>query len=216
MAEIEAGWGVDVDSGGEVEPTSGVAVRPAVPEDVRRVGDLLAVFVRLKLVRPRPLVELRRELGNFLVAELDGKVVGCVSLRIYSPALAEVASLAVQEGHHGLGIGRRLVHAAVLRAHSRGVHRVFAFTMRESLFLQLGFRAVPVTDFPQKLVTDYGGLALAAGRKAAVVLDLEAAQSGAPAVRLPPNAAADPSTSAEKNSFRWRRSSTTYRRRGAR
>src|SRR5690606_37101098 len=63
---------------------------------------------------------------------------------------------------------------------------VFAFTMRESLFTQLGFRPVPVTDFPQKLVTDYGGLALAAGRKAAVVLDLEAARSGATPPRLPP------------------------------
>src|SRR5690606_7179537 len=94
-------------------------------------------------------------------------------LRIYSPALAEIASLAVAEGQHGLGIGRRLVQAGVLRAHSRGVRRVFAFTLREHLFLQLGFHLVPVTEFPQKLVTDYGGMALAAERKTAVLLDLE-------------------------------------------
>jgi pyrroline-5-carboxylate reductase len=158
-----------------------VLIRPAKVEDVRSIAALLAVFVRLKLVRDRPVEELQRQIGNFLVAEVDGSVTGCVSLRIYSPALAEVASLAVAEGQHGLGIGRRLVHAAVLRAHSRGVRRVFAFTMREGLFLQLGFRSVPATDFPQKLVTDYGGLALAAGRKAAVVLDLESRIGAAPA-----------------------------------
>ena len=133
----------------------------------------MEVFVRLKLVRHRPVTELRRQIGNFIVAELAGGVVGCVSLRIYSPALAEIASLAVEEGHHGLGIGRRLVHGAVLRAHSRRVRRIFAFTLREGLFRQLGFQMVPVTDFPQKLVSDYGGIALAAGPKAAVVLDLE-------------------------------------------
>ena len=162
-----------------------VSIRAAVAEDVRRISELLAVFVRLKLVRARPIVELQGQIGNFIVAEVAGAVVGCVSLRIYSPALAEVASLAVEEGHHGLGIGRKLVHASVLRAHSRGVRRVFAFTMRENLFLQLGFRSVPVTEFPQKLVTDYGGLALAAGRKAAVVLDLEENLRGAKPPRLP-------------------------------
>jgi len=156
-----------------VPGAGGVKVRPASAEDVRRIFELLAVFVRLKLVRSRPITELQRQLGNFLVVETGGRVVGCVALRIYSPALAEVASLAVEDGHHGAGLGSRLIQAAVLRAHARGVRRVFAFTMRERLFQQLGFRSVAVTEFPQKLVTDYGGLALAAGRKAAVVLDLE-------------------------------------------
>ncbi len=152
---------------------AGVLVRPAEMADVDAIASLLAVYVRLKLVRDRPRSELQRQLGNFIVAELDGNVVGCVSLRIHSPALAEIASLAVEENRHGLGIGSRLINAAVLRAHARGVRRVFAFTMRERLFLQLGFTRVPLTDFPQKLVSDYGGIALAAGPKAAVVLDLE-------------------------------------------
>ncbi len=150
-----------------------VQVRPAELADVDAIASMLAVYVRLRLVRDRPRSELRRQLGNFIVAELGGQVVGCVSLRIHSPALAEVASLAVEEGRHGLGIGSRLINAAVLRAHARGVRRVFAFTMRERMFLQLGFSRVPLTDFPQKLVSDYGGIALAAGPKAAVVKDLE-------------------------------------------
>lgn len=163
----KSGWTENLDQ------DRSIAIRAATLDDVKRISELLAVFVRLKLVRFRPTTELQQQVGNFIVAELGGSVVGCVSLRIYSPALAEVASLAVEEGHHGLGIGRRLVQGAVLRAHSRGVRRVFAFTMRENLFRQLGFQMVPVTDFPQKLVTDYGGIALAAGPKAAVVLDLE-------------------------------------------
>ncbi len=154
------------------------------------------MFVRLKLVRPRPNEELRRQIGNFIVAEARGAVVGCVSLRIYSPALAEIASLAVAEGQHGLGIGRRLVQAAVLRAHARGVRRVFAFTLRDRLFQQLGFHLVPATEFPQKLVTDYGGIALAGGRKTAVLLDLESwtGWGTSPVSRKPVHAAEVPST----------------------
>jgi pyrroline-5-carboxylate reductase len=161
------------DRAGRSADVAEVVVRPASVADLSRITALLAVYVRLRLVRDRPRSELQRLIGNFIVAEVAGQVVGCVSIRIHSPALAEIASLAVDEGHHGLGIGSRLINAAVLRAHARGVRRVFAFTMRERLFLQLGFQGVPVTEFPQKLVTDYGGMALAAGRKAAVVLDLE-------------------------------------------
>lgn len=163
-----------------------VTVRGAAGGDVARMSELLEVYVRLKLVRFRPAAELQRQIGNFLVAELDGAVVGCVSLRIYSPALAEIASLAVEEGHHGAGIGRKLVQGTVLRAHSRGVRRIFAFTMRERLFHQIGFRTVPVTDFPQKLVADYAGLTLATGSKAAVTLDLESWAGAAPAVAARP------------------------------
>lgn len=152
---------------------AGPTIRPATHDDVRRIAGLLAIYVRLKLVRDRPIAELRRVVGTFLVAEIDDEIVGCVAVRVYTPELAEISSLAVAEGRQGSGIGRRLIQTAVLRAHARGVQRVFAFTMRDHLFQQLGFRIVPVTEFPQKLVTDYGGIALAAGRKVALLLDLE-------------------------------------------
>lgn len=157
-----------------------IDIRPATTDDVQRIAELLAVFVRLKLVRDRPVAELQRQIGNFLVAVRGEEVVGCVSLRIYTPPLAEIASLAVDPNCHGMGIGSRLVQAGVLRAHSWGVRRLFAFTMRERLFRQIGFRSVPPERFPQKLVADYGGIALAAGGKYAMVLDLEMSPGAAP------------------------------------
>ena len=152
-----------------------IELRPARSGDVPAIAGLLAGFARQGMVRDRSTQDLKRDVGGFTVAVLGGRVVGSVALRIHSPALYEIASLSVAEGHHGHGLGRRLIQAAVLRAHARGVRRVFAFTMRVRLFEQLGFRAAPVTDFPQKLATDYGGTALAAGHKTAVVLDLESA-----------------------------------------
>src|SRR5690606_26590346 len=97
-------------------------------------------------LRRRSYGELYRDLGGFMVAVApDETVVGCVALRVHSPALTEIASLAVDQGEHGQGIGRRLIEAAVLRAHTRGARRVFAFTQREKLFLELGFQPAPVT-----------------------------------------------------------------------
>jgi pyrroline-5-carboxylate reductase len=163
------------EAGGEL------SIRPARSEDVGRLHELLSLYARAGLVRRRPMEELHRELRGFMVAELGGRIVGSVALRVHSPALAEIASLTVDEGHHGRGIGGRLIRAAVLRAHAAGVKRIFAFTFRERLFHQIGFRSTPITAFPQKLATDYGGFALAAGPKAAVVLDLETTGRPTPA-----------------------------------
>jgi pyrroline-5-carboxylate reductase len=151
-------------------------LRPARAADVPAISALLAGFARQGMVRDRTVEDVKRDIGGFIVAASGERVVGSVALRIHSPSLYEIASLSVAEGFHGQGLGRRLIQAAVLRAHSRGVRRLFAFTMRVRLFQQLGFHTAPVTDFPQKLATDYGGAAVAAGHKAAVVLDLEAAR----------------------------------------
>jgi pyrroline-5-carboxylate reductase len=163
---------------------TGITVRPAEMDDVRDIAGLLGEYAAQGLVRLRGADEIHRAVGEFMVAEEDGHAVGCVALRVHTATLAEVASLAVAAQRNGSGIGGRLVRAAVLRAHARGARRVFAFTFREHLFHQLGFRSVPVTDFPQKLARDYGGYAQAVGHKAAVVLDLE---SPAASVTLHPS-----------------------------
>ena len=163
-----------------------VKIRPAASDDLQRIAELLTEYARMGWLRRRSLGEIHRDLGGFIVAVgPDDTVVGCVALRVHSPALTEIASLAVDESQHGQGIGRRLIDAAVLRAHTRGARRVFAFTHRDKLFLQLGFQPAPVTEFPQKLASDYGGFALAAGPKAAVVLDLEAPAAAPPPKRAP-------------------------------
>jgi pyrroline-5-carboxylate reductase len=150
-----------------------ITVRPAEMEDVPDIVGLLGQYAGQGLLRSRGAREIHRMIGEFMVADEAGRPVGCVALRIHSPRLCEVASLAVDATRNGHGIGGRLIRAAVLRAHARGARRVFAFTYREHLFQQLGFRSAPVTDFPQKLARDYGGYATAVGHKAAVVLDLE-------------------------------------------
>lgn len=158
---------------------TGITVRPAEIDDVYDIASLLAQYATQGLVRLRDVDEIRRLVGEFMVADDGEGTVGCVALRVHTATLSEVASLAVDARRNGLGIGGRLVRAAVLRAHSRGARRVFAYTYREHLFHQLGFRSVPLTDFPQKLARDYGGYATAVGHKVAVVLDLEGAAASA-------------------------------------
>ena len=52
---------------------------------------------------------IRASIDNFLVAELDGRVIGCGSLLPMSANIAELRSLAVDAEIRGGGIGARLV-----------------------------------------------------------------------------------------------------------
>ena len=49
--------------------------------------------------------EIAQLLDAFWVAEVDGRVVGCCCLEVYSPKIAELRSLAVLPEFRGRGLG---------------------------------------------------------------------------------------------------------------
>jgi len=87
----------------------------------------------------RPSAEIKRNISTFFVAQRSGKIVGCVSLDVYSRKMAEIRSLAVSENESGRGIGKLLVSACVKECKNRGVMELMAITSREAFFKELGF-----------------------------------------------------------------------------
>lgn len=134
---------------------SEVVVRPASIVEMRQVEPLIRTFAERSLMLPKSYDQLARLFREFVVAvDPAGEVVGCGALRVYTESLAEVASLAVAEHAHGMGIGRRIVEALVENARELGVASVFALTLREEFFLRAGFRTVSKEMFPQKVWAD--------------------------------------------------------------
>lgn len=135
-----------------------VAVRPAGLVDMGEVGPLIDGFAARGLLLPKSPEQLYRTFREFLVARDEAdRLLGCVALRVYSPALAEVSALAVAAEAHGLGVGRRLMDALVGEARSLGLTTLFALTLEEGFFHRLGFRTVPRERFPQKISADCAG-----------------------------------------------------------
>jgi len=115
---------------------------------------LLGPYVPEGIVLPRSADEVRAAIGDFLVADLGGRVVGSVALRDYGGLLMEIRSLVVHTDLAGKGLGTRLVAAAVEEARRRGARRVFALTLRPGLFERLRFVPVDRDLFPQKVWAD--------------------------------------------------------------
>ncbi|MFH8340928.1 GNAT family N-acetyltransferase [Streptomyces sp. AM6-12] len=111
-------------------------IRPATPADEEPLARLERdTWSTLHAVMPRPeppyppVFDERHHPGDFLLAELDGRVAGYVRLAqtIPLPAHAHVLTIqgfVVAEGARGRGLGRALIRAAVTEARARGARRL--------------------------------------------------------------------------------------------
>jgi amino-acid N-acetyltransferase len=126
-------------------------VRPAAITDVPQIHDLLDQYARMGNVLPRPFNELYRHLRDFFVVELDGKIVACAALEIFTESLGEVRSLVVAQDYLQHGFGRSLVLRILDEARTIGLKRIMALTYVPGFFHKLGFRTVPKNTLPEKV-----------------------------------------------------------------
>lgn len=86
-----------------------------------------------------------------VLRDAQGGIIGCVALDDYSPSVAELISLAVDQDAMGLGYGRKLIQAAVDLAKARGYRELFAVSYSDDLFLSCGFERAPLDTYPEKI-----------------------------------------------------------------
>ena len=129
-------------------------VRPATDADVHAIAGIVNEYARQGHLLPRSAENIRASLPNWLVAEVDGIVVGIGSLLAMSPALVEVRSLAVLPSYRSYGVGAKLVRGLIERARERGVPTIFALTRAVPFFERLGFVVTAKERFPEKVWTD--------------------------------------------------------------
>jgi len=131
-----------------------VIVRSANPEDVQIMVRIIAHHASQGLMLPRSANALTASLHQYVVAEADGKVIGCGGLHQYSKDTAELCALATAPGGSPNGTGRALVDALVDRAKADSLRRVFALTLAPGFFERMGFRTIEHRDLPLKVWTD--------------------------------------------------------------
>lgn len=129
-------------------------VRSAKITDAESIFPLINFYAEQDRMLFRSLADIYENLQAFLVAELNGRVVGCCALQIIWSDLAEIKSLAVEEGKTGAGVGKTLAEAAIERACQLGVARVFALTLEADFFEKMGFEVIEKTNLPMKVWSD--------------------------------------------------------------
>ena len=116
-----------------------ICITKADAGDLVDLSDFIKPFVDSGEILPRTYDELEYLLETFYVGRLDGRIVGCAALEIYSQKLCEIRSLAVDPSAQGLGIGKQLVAACVDLALREGVYEIMAISSAEDFFKSCGF-----------------------------------------------------------------------------
>jgi amino-acid N-acetyltransferase len=129
-------------------------IRNAKVQDVPAIHSLISYYAEMDRMLFRSLADLYENVQIFQVAEVDGTIVGCCSLKVIWANLAEVQSLAVDKNYSGRGIGRALVSSCLERARQLGIDRVFTLTMEPGFFEKVGFKRVDKNMLPMKVWTD--------------------------------------------------------------
>jgi amino-acid N-acetyltransferase len=137
-----------------VMTTSTVACRQAAEPDIDALAEIIAGYARQGIMLPRTKAMLRVAIDSFVVAELEGQLIGCGSLCQLGPELVEIRSLGISERFQGQGIGRKLVDTLVAQAQALGIPRVMALTYEVAFFEKVGFSVVPMNIFPEKVWKD--------------------------------------------------------------
>jgi len=126
---------------------TGVGVRPARTADVARIRELIDLYAG-RVLLAKEMVTLYEDVQEFLVAELDGEVVGCGALHVLWEDLAEVRTVAVDPRAVGRGAGSALVDSLVERARVLGLKRLFVLTFEKDFFAHHGFAEIDGTPVP--------------------------------------------------------------------
>lgn len=137
-----------------IESSAPLLARKARMSDVGGLLSLINGYAAQGIMLPRTEFEMSENIRDFTVVTSAEELVACGALHFYSPATAEVRSVAVREGMKGRGVGKLLAEAIETEALEFGLESVFAFTYVPGFFHKLGFVEVDRGELPLKAWKD--------------------------------------------------------------
>lgn len=119
-----------------------ILIRRARVSDVRTIRRLVDAYVPDRRLLEKEKVTLFESVQEFVVAEIDGTVVGCGALHVIWEELGEVRTLAVDARSLGRGVGSRILERLIGRARVLGLRRIFCLTFEVDFFARFGFKPI--------------------------------------------------------------------------
>jgi amino-acid N-acetyltransferase len=111
------------------------SIRPAIAADAYAIFNITRNAVQSDALLERTREYVESEIGNFLVYEIDGSIIGCVHLRSYEGGnTVEIGNVYVQPFYQKKGVGRKMVGYVCQEAKRKGTQRVIALTTQATKF----------------------------------------------------------------------------------
>ena len=131
--------------------------RRATLKDAEKIFAL--IHQNRDLLVPRAIGNIVENIDRFIVADVDGEMVGCAAFQIHPEigdplaATVEIQSVAVRAPYRRNGIGRAIVEAVISSVSVFSPREVLVLTFAPKFFKSLGFHEIPKTNVMHKLYT---------------------------------------------------------------
>ncbi|WP_252177008.1 amino-acid N-acetyltransferase [Endozoicomonas sp. 4G] len=132
-------------------------IRAASIEDVGGILQLIRPLEQKGILRRRSRKELEREIRLFRVISLDGMIIGCAAIHLFSgEKTAELACLVVHPDYREKNRGDLLLSAIEEEAAQQGMDRLFVLTTQAShWFVERGFSETTQKSLPKEKRNQY-------------------------------------------------------------
>ncbi|MFM7542477.1 MAG: amino-acid N-acetyltransferase [Actinomycetales bacterium] len=134
-------------------------IRSARTSDIKSIRRIIDLYTLQRRLLAKETVTLYEDVQEFVVAEVNGEVVGCGALHVLWEDLGEVRTVAVLEEYRKQKLGHEILEAIIQRAHELGLKRLFCLTFETEFFGSHGFKEIsgaPVEpDVYQELLRSY-------------------------------------------------------------
>lgn len=111
-------------------------------EDLRMISDILKIYRRLGLIKPRSMGYLEEHQNNFYMVKIDGILVGCAEKIQIDNRTVELGALAISTKFRNQRVGIFLINTFMTEMKQQGYKKIISLTANprlESLYGFLGF-----------------------------------------------------------------------------
>lgn len=136
------------------QKAAAMSVRRARMSDVDSIFSLTTFWAEKGEILPRTRDNIIHDIQNFVVAEIEGEVVGSASLYIYQTGLAEIRSVVIDENAQKQGQGEALVQYLLEFAHQMELEQIIVLTYIPQYFAQLGFNLIDKNSLAENIIED--------------------------------------------------------------
>jgi argininosuccinate lyase/amino-acid N-acetyltransferase len=136
------------------QKAAALSVRRARMSDVDFIFALTSFWAEKGEILPRTRDNIIHDIQNFVVAELEGKVIGCASLYIYQTGLAEIRSLVIEQSAQRQGQGKALIQYLLEFAHQMELQHIIVLTYIPDYFTCLGFTLIDKNILAENIIED--------------------------------------------------------------
>ncbi len=128
-------------------------LRAMQSQDIPSVLSLMNPFVQKGILLERTAKQLKADLDNYIVYNVDEGIHACAALKVYQESgatkQAEICAVAVDPSYGNMGVGPKLINYLLDKARAKGVKSVFVMTTQTADFFEkLGFAPDSIDSIP--------------------------------------------------------------------